>query len=143
MGQRWRSLAIITIAVLCAVAASCNGGGGGGGSAQPTSTPAIDTTPDQFHFTDLDGILQGYECVSQAIVITGINAKAAITVFSPTGSKVGYSINGLLFTSAPGWVKNGDVVQVRLKASTLPNTTATLVLTVGGVSAAWNVTTGP
>jgi hypothetical protein len=77
--------------------------------------------------------------ISSPITVTGITSPAAISITS--GAQ--YSINGGAFTSAPGTVQAGDQVSVKLTAPSTYTTTATAVLTIGGVNSSYSVTTGP
>jgi hypothetical protein len=76
---------------------------------------------------------------SNPITVTGITNPAAISVTS--GAQ--YSINGGAFTAAPGTVQAGDQVSVQVTAPSTYNTTATAVVTIGGVDTKFSVTTGP
>ena len=96
---------------------------------------ASDTTPDPFKFSDQGGLDAGVTVTSNPVAITGINAATPVRI-----SGGWYAINGGTYSSQPGTVKNGDVVQVQLKSGALGSTT-TARLNVGGVEAAFNVTT--
>ena len=97
-----------------------------------------DTTPEQFTFDDQADLPPGAEVQSNAVTVTGINAPAAIGV---SGGE--YSVNGGAFTSDDGTVANGATVRVRVVASDQYSTTVSAVLTIGGVSDAFSVTTRP
>ena len=83
--------------------------------------------------------LNGMSVESNAITISGINAPTSISVSS--GSS--YSINGSVYATAAGTVKNADKVQVRHTSSTKPKTTVTTILSIGGVSGKFVSTTKP
>ena len=112
---------------------------------QLTWTPAggSDTTPDAFGFTPLADAPPATAMTSNIITVAGINAAAAISIDSCTGTNCGYSVNSAAFTSAAGTVSNGSKVQVRQTSSASPSTATTLTLNIGGVKGAYTVTTGP
>lgn len=109
----------------------------GGVSATFTSTTA-DTTPDPFSFSDQSGVAAGATVTSGSIVVSGINAAAAISV---SGGQ--YSLNGGAFTAMAGSVTNGQTVQVRHTAASTPNTATQSKLTIGGVAGTFTSTTAP
>ena len=95
-----------------------------------------DTTPDPFTFTDQTGVALSTLVTSNIITVTGINAAAAISI---TGGE--YSVNDGAFTSVNGSVSNGNTVKVRQTSSVSYNTITNTVLTIGGVSDTFSVTT--
>jgi uncharacterized delta-60 repeat protein len=97
-----------------------------------------DTTPEPFSFVDQSDLPPNAEVQSNAITVSGINAPAPISV---TGGE--YSVNGGAFTAAAGVVPNGATVRVRLTSSSSYSTTVSAVLSIGGVSDAFDVTTRP
>jgi hypothetical protein len=97
-----------------------------------------DTTPEPFAFVDQFDLPPDAEVQSNAITVTGINAPAPISV---TGGE--YSVNGGAFTPDDGTVPNGASVRVRLVSSSSYSTTVSAVLTIGGVSDTFSVTTRP
>ena len=101
------------------------------------TTGSKDTTPDPFSFLPVTNALPNILVTSAGVTIRGINAPAPITV---TGGE--YSIGSGAFTSAPGTVLSGQVVKVRLLSSANNGVTRNASVTVGGVSAAFSVTTG-
>src|SRR5262245_55168167 len=121
MPRRW----IVVCASVALVA--CGGGGGGGGSSTPPP-PSADTTPDAFVFASRSNATASVIVQSDAVVISGITAPAAISV---TGGE--YSIDGGAFTSANGTVSNGARVVVRITSNVQPGATTTATLTIGGV----------
>lgn len=98
--------------------------------------PALDTTPDAFAFAPVNGVAPGSVATSSAAVISGIDAPAIVTVSNGV-----YAIESGAFGSVPGTVTNGQKVFVRVNAAPTPGTTKTAVLTIGGISASFNVTT--
>lgn len=98
---------------------------------------AEDTTPDAFSFTDQSGVALSSTITSAAITVTGIDAAAAITV---TGGE--YDINGSgTFVSTAGTVNNGDTVRARGTSSDQYLTGVDVVVTIGGVSDTFTITT--
>lgn len=94
------------------------------------------TTPLPFSFPATVDAAPGSVQTSAAVNINGINQPSTVTVVG--GS---YSVNGGPFTTAPGTISNGQALRLRQTASSLASTTTTMTVTVGGVSAAYNVTT--
>jgi hypothetical protein len=88
-------------------------------------------------FTPVTGAVAGSVQTSNAITVTGTTIPAPISV--STGAE--YSINGGPFTSAPGTVQPGDQVTVQMIAPPTYNTTASAVVTIGGVTSTYTVTT--
>lgn len=109
---------------------------GRGGSSPPPPPPPSDTTPDPFTFDAIDNALPG-QSYSRSIVVTGINAPAAI---SASGG-LEYRIDGGAWTSAAGTVSNDAAVDVRLSASADYAAEVSGSLTIGGVSASFAITT--
>lgn len=108
----------------------------GAKSVTATFNPPPDTAPDPFSFTPQTGVPVNTLLASNSITVLGINTATAISV---AGGE--YSVNGGPFTAAAGTVMNGDTVRVRLNSASTPSTTTSATLTIGGVSAAFNVTT--
>jgi hypothetical protein len=94
------------------------------------------TYPDTFNFTAQTGMPLSTTIASNPITITGINSAAAISI---AGGE--YQINGGSWTSLGGTVNNGDTVIVHQISSGSYSTMTTSILTIGGVSGAFNVTT--
>ena len=93
----------------------------------------------QGSFTTVTGAANSSVLTSNPITVTGITSPAAIGI----SSGALYSINGGALTSAPGTVQAGDQVRVQVTTPSTYNTTATAVLTIGGVDTNFSVTTGP
>ena len=93
--------------------------------------------PQQPGFTPVTGSSLGATQMSNPITIAG-------TIAAPISVSNGaeYSINGGPFTSAAGTVQPGDQVTVEVTAPSSYSTTATGVLTVGGSTSSFAVTTG-
>jgi hypothetical protein len=99
-------------------------------------TPAADTTPDQFTFTNVSNAALNTVYTSNTITISGINAATTVSI---TGGL--YSKNGGTFTSADGTVVAGDTLAVRVTSSLQNTATVQTTLNVGGVRASYAVTT--
>lgn len=96
----------------------------------------IDTTPDAFSFTDQSDVPLNSAIVSNAVTITGIDLEAPVFI---SGGE--YSIEGGLFTNSPGVISTGLNVRVRVISSADYSSTSSAVLTIGGVSDTFSVTT--
>jgi len=107
-------------------------------SVVPLSGTGVNSVPSPFSFTPLVNVDTSSVQVSNSITVTSTDAPAPISV-SPGGQ---YSINGGPFTSVPGVVSPGAQVQVKLTAASGYSTSDSAVLTVGGVSSPFMVTTG-
>ncbi|WP_211219677.1 alpha/beta hydrolase [Nevskia ramosa] len=101
-----------------------------------TKSVVADTTPDAFSFMPITNVEPGSEQTSNSVPITGITVETPISV---TGGS--YNVNGGPFGSAASVVRNGDIVSVKLVASSSFLTTTEAVLTIGGVSGNFSVTT--
>ena len=99
-----------------------------------TGTNAI---PDSFSFTPLNDIGPSTVQVSNALTVTGTNVPTTISVSS--GAE--YSVNGGPYTSTPSIVAPGAQVTARVTSSAGYGTSVTAVLTIGGVSSTFVVTT--
>ena len=73
---------------------------------------------------------------SNQITVGGITCAASISITGGT-----YSINGGAYTNATGTVSNGNTVTVRQTSSGSYSTKTDAVLTIGGVSDTFSVTT--
>lgn len=97
---------------------------------------ATDTTPNQFTFTDVTSAALSTIYTSNTVTITGINSAAAISITGGT-----YSINSGSYTGSSGTITNNQTVTVRGTASGSNATAVNVVLTVGGVSDTYTITT--
>ncbi len=111
-------------------------GGVSGGFTVTTVPP--DTTPDAFAFVAETNVALATTVTSNNQTVAGINTAAPISV---TGGA--YSINGGVFTAAPGTVTSGQIVAVRQTSSATPATATIATLTIGGVAADFSATTVP
>ena len=95
-----------------------------------------DKTPTAFAFvdeTDAD-VSTSYE--SNAIVVAGIDAPAQMTI---TGGQ--YQVGGGAWASTPRTVRVGNSIKVRATSSVAFETAVNVVLTIGGVSDTFTITT--
>ena len=128
-----RHLKIASIGLL-ALLAGCGGGGGGGGGTP--SPPPVDTTPNNFSFSNKTDAALSTTITAAAITITGINSATAVSI---TGGE--YSVDGGAFTSGAGTVNNNQTITVRVSSSAQFSTATSATLTVGGLSATFTATT--
>ena len=117
---------LLTAVGLIAALTACGGGGGDN----------KDSTPDAFSFPAVPNVEVSTEVSSAAVSVTGINQTVAISITGGT-----YSVGGGAFTSAAGTVSNGQSVTVKVTSSATTNTAAEAVLTIGGVTGNFKVTT--
>lgn len=108
----------------------------GGVTATFTVTTKADTTPDAFAFTAQTNAALNTEYTSNTITVTGIDAATPISVTGGT-----YSINGGAFTAAAGTVSVSNTVAVKATSASDTEQTRNVVLTIGGVSATYAITT--
>jgi hypothetical protein len=107
-----------------------------GGGFASVQTPA-DTTPAAFTFTDVTAATVSTVYTSDAIVVSGLVGSSPISITGGT-----YNKNGGAYTSSGGTVINGDSITVRVTSSASALTLSDVVLTIGGVSDTYSVTTG-
>jgi uncharacterized repeat protein (TIGR01451 family) len=98
--------------------------------------PASSTAPDAFEFLPDADVNPGSVQLSNTITVYGTNAPSPVSI---AGGE--YSVNGGPFTAEPGFASNRDHIVVRATASSAYGTTTTATLTVGGVSASFDMTT--
>lgn len=100
------------------------------------TTRDADRAPDAYTFAPVTGAEPGAAVVSAAQTITGLEADAPITV---DGGR--YALNDGAFTAVAGRIAHGDRVRVERLASSGFGATVTATVTIGGVPAAFAVTT--
>jgi hypothetical protein len=99
--------------------------------------PPADTTPDSFNLgSAATNVAPGSVVESATITVAGITATAPISI---GGGQ--YSINGGAWTSGSGTVALGNQVKLRLTAPAGYGATGTATLTIGDVSASFQVST--
>lgn len=102
----------------------------------------LPTTPDLFSFEAQTGKDVGESVTSAPITVSGLTADSSpISITGSLESDSKYSIGSGTATSAAGTVKNGDIVTVTHKASSVLGTPTTSTLTIGTVSANFVSTT--
>jgi uncharacterized repeat protein (TIGR01451 family) len=101
------------------------------------SGTGVNTIPDTFKLVPLNNVDPSSTQVSNPITVTGTTASTTISISA--GAE--YSINGGAYTSTPGVVAPGAQVTVRLTSSASYDTPVSAVLTIGGTSATFTVTT--
>lgn len=106
----------------------------GGFSASFNVTTLSD--PNSFGFLNQNNTAQNTLVTSNAILVSGINEPAVISIISGK-----YSIDGADYTDVVGTISNGQVVSIQQTSSALPSTTIDAVLTLDGISDAFSVTT--
>ncbi|GIX17690.1 MAG: hypothetical protein KatS3mg119_1876 [Rhodothalassiaceae bacterium] len=109
-------------------------------SSRPTiqvDVNVVDTTPDPFTFVDLTGVGRETTHYSNYITVTGIGGSTSISI-SGSGE---YQVNDGAWTTASGTVNQGDVVRLKMTASTSFSTTVSTTLNIGGVTDTWSITT--
>jgi hypothetical protein len=131
----WKPISRWLAVGLFVVLAGCGGGGGGSGGGDSGGSSS-DTTPDGFSFLAQTEAPRGTPSTSNEIVVSGIDSAASVTI---SGGE--YSIDGGAFTAAAGSISNNQRIRVRVTASADFSATVSTVLTIGGVTASFNVTT--
>ena len=114
----------------------CGGGGNNADTINGSSNIILTSTPNDFIFIDQMGVDPNTVITSNTITINGINKTASISI---AGGK--YSIDGSAFTSINGTIQNMQNVVIRQTSSSGILSTNNSILTVGGVSDTFSVTT--
>jgi hypothetical protein len=96
----------------------------------------VDEVPTAFTFTDITGATIATVYTSNSITVAGLAAASPISIVGGT-----YAKNAGSYVSTPGTVVNGDTITVRVTSSADPSTAVSAVLTIGGVSDTYTVTT--
>ncbi len=106
-----------------------------------TPTQVSDTTPDPFNFTSQVNQPRNSLIESATVRITGLNTASPTSV---SGGEYATSSDGVSYgswTSTNSAVTNGTYVKLRVQTSASYATAATAMLTIGGVSGSFSVTT--
>ena len=114
----------------------CGGGGNNADTINGSSNIILTSTPNDFIFIDQMGVDPNTVITSNTITINGINKTASISI---AGGE--YSIDGSAFTSTNGTIQNMQNVVIRQTSSSETLSTNNSILTVGGVSDTFSVTT--
>lgn len=101
------------------------------------TTVPPDTTPDPFVFTAVTWWDLNREYISNPVTITGINAPTTIDI---TWGGWKYNINGGVWRNNAGTVNPWDIITVKLQSLVSWNAKVSTTLTVGWVSAVYDVT---
>src|SRR5210317_931138 len=105
-------------------------------------SPAVDTSPNGFTFTDVANVSRNSTNTSNTITISGMGTGDTATVsLSGTAGSKQYSKNGGGYTSSSGTAQNGDTFAVRGTASGSYSSTVTVILTVGSTADTYSITT--
>ncbi|WP_289031615.1 BspA family leucine-rich repeat surface protein [uncultured Paraglaciecola sp.] len=100
------------------------------------TTFVIDTTPIAFEFIAQTEVDVDASITSLPIAVAGVNTDTAISIIGGE-----FLINGGEATNQEGTVVDGDAVQVVMTSSSEYETQSSATLTIGGVSATFDVTT--
>ena len=98
---------------------------------------AADSVPNTFAFTAASQIPISTTVISNSVTISGVNVTVPVSI---TGGGE-YSVNGGAYSNAASTLNLGDTVTVRLFSSSSYSTLTSTVLTIGGISATFSVTT--
>ena len=104
-----------------------------GGLAGSQFDAGKDYTPDSFSFAAQTPVPLSSGRLSASASLSGLSTVTGIRVGGAAGSE--YSINGGTFTSAPGWVSNGDQIVLRHTSAATRGATTTSTIFVGPLSA--------
>lgn len=111
---------------------------------EPTVTPPQpvppDTKPDSFRFIDVEDAGLGQVIESNPVGITGINAKADVTI-SGGEYRIEGSDGNSDWTNIPGQVDSSQRIRVRLTSAEVYGAPRHVTLSVGGVTDTFTVTT--
>jgi len=95
-----------------------------------------DSTPDAFAFVNRPEVPADSIVVSNPITISGINMPAKVVIANGE-----YSIDDAAFTALEGVITNQQSIRVRLNASSVLSAMVEALITIGGVSGVFKVTT--
>lgn len=95
-----------------------------------------DTVPSSFTFTDVPNASISTVYTSNAITVSGINTPTHISISGGT-----FNVNSGSYGSTKTTVSNGDVISIRNTSSGSFSTTVNSVLTIGGVTDTYSITT--
>lgn len=98
-----------------------------------------DTVPNAFSFIDQTDTALASTITSNIITISGISTAVAVVLSGTAGSKQ-MSINGGSWVTT-GSISNGQTLRVRATSAATKNTETTLIVTIGGISDTFSITT--
>ena len=110
-----------------------------GGVSDTYTTTTGDVTPSAFSLVSKNGQAASALIESATITVAGITAGSAISVSGAADSQ--YSVNAGAYTSAPGWVTNGQTVKVRHTSDVSGDGVTTSTLNIGGLTSNFTTTT--
>lgn len=106
---------------------------------------ADDTTPNGFAFVDQTNVALSTLITSSTITVSGINTATPISITGCTSAQCEYNINNSVTWIAmenSRTVRNGNTVKVRQESSNSQSAPTSLMLSIGGVTGSFGVTTG-
>jgi hypothetical protein len=107
----------------------------GGVTASFTVTTADpDTTPDALQFQRVVNATRGAQVTSNSVTVASINVPTPVSIENGE-----YSIDGGAFTSTAGSIRAGQTLAIRARASTLYSKATVARVTVGSVTATFEV----
>jgi hypothetical protein len=99
-------------------------------------TTAPDVVPAEFNFSATTDAALGTAITSSPVTLSGFDVAVPISITNGE-----YSINGGAFTSAAGTISPTQTLAVKVISSSANSTAVDAILTVGGVSGTYRVTT--
>lgn len=104
------------------------------------TTLVRDVTPEPFSFTlPRQTFLPGNKATSEAVVISGLNAPAPVSIDGDADANAVYKIEDGPWTDADGQIEDGQSIQIRMDTPDFGQTLEA-TLTIGGVPATLSVT---
>lgn len=114
---------------------------GGVSDVWSVTTAVSDTTPDNFTFTDQNGVNPNQEVLSNIVTISGVNAPLNFSCNINDDGEC--RINGGAWSNGGGPLRNGDTVQLRIVTSASFDTSHLQRVGAGSANDNWYVNTGP
>ena len=105
-----------------------------------TTGAASDSTPDAFSFTDVSNAATTTNFTS-TITLAGMNASATASM-SSSATQASFKVNSGSFGTGSQTVSVGDTITALVRSATGSNQSQSIIITVGGVSDTFTVTTG-
>lgn len=105
-----------------------------------TTGAASDSTPDAFSFTDVSNAGTTTNFTS-TITLAGMNASATASM-SSSATQASFKVNSGSFGTGSQTVSVGDTITALVRSATGSNQSQSIIITVGGVSDTFTVTTG-
>src|SRR5690625_2061664 len=134
MPQSKLSVWILILTLLMSLAACGGSSSGPGGNHEPKPDPI--TTPDSFSFAPQEGLTPGELVESNTITLGGITAAASISICNGE-----YKLGDGDYTDEDGRIEPEQSLTVRTTAPESADATKEVVVTVGGVSGSFIVST--